>query len=464
LIRDKLVASGVNPQLASIAGGSGQGALMSTITGGSPLMGALGGGVSTGVGEAISGSGLGQSVSSAVGGGQAGDILGKAAVGGTSGALTSAVLGGNPLLAAEAGAIGSGTSAALSDAGLAPGAAAIIGSSLGKAATMPTSSSGIDPSKSLGSRVMGSLSDLSLGNLLTAGTGMYAANKADKQNQALIGQISSGAQPFVTAGQEALKGYQNLTPYEQQQLNASITAGTSAQQGAQPLIGLGEQQLNIAGSGNLPPALEAQLQQQVQAAKAQLAQTYPPDSSAYQQMSAKIDQQALMTRQQMLAQYQTSGQSTYAAGEQQFLAGQQEVANAYAAAQKEIDQNLNNALAMASTGLGPLADAVRMGLINNMDARNTMSDLMKSIATATAAGGGGATVGGFLKNLFSGGSGAGGYTQSDLDFIKNMQLDGTSTQAPADYTTFMDPISTYMAPVSVDVGNIDLSNVDMPTI
>ena len=435
MIRSYLMDQGVPTGAANIAGGAGQGALFSGLTGGNPLMGAVGGGVGTGVGDVVSQSGLGSTVSQAVGGGDLGKVLGNTAVGAVTGGTTSALLGGNPLTAAESGAIGGGTSTALTEAGLSPAVAGTIGSSLGKAAIMPTQSSGTNPLQALGGAIGGSLSDLPVSDLLTTGVGMYGVNKADKANQGLINQISSGAQPFVTAGQNALNGYQNLTPLEQQQLNAQITAGTSAQQGAQPLIGLGEQQLNIAGSGNLPPTLEAQLQQQIQAAKAQLAQQYSPDSSTYQQLAAKIDQQGLATRQQMLSQYQTSGQQTYGLGETQLLSGQQEVATAYANAQQEIDQNLTNALSMATTGLGPLADAVRLGLANNVNTQTQMQDLFKSIASASAgSSGASSTVGGMLKNVFSGGSN----TASDTN------LNNLLGQYGAPQGSFVDP-STFMS-------------------
>ena len=72
-----------------------------------------------------------------------------------------------------------------------------------------------------------------------------------------------------------------------------------------------------------------------------------------------------------------------------------------------------------------------------------MSDLMKSIATASAAGGGGATVGNFLKGLLGGGGGSGGYTASDIaaaNAVRN-NLVGTSTQAPADFLASLDSSS-----------------------
>ena len=432
-ISNQLQQQGLSKVPANILGGAGQGSLISAITGGDPLKGAIGGGVGTGVGEAISASGIGGGISNAVGGGATGDILSKTATGGIAGGVTSGLLGGNPLIGAASGAVGGGTSAALTGAGLDPAASGIIGSTLGKAATMPTSpSSNSNPLSGVGSAIMGGLSDLPVSDVLTTGAGLYSVNKADKANQALVNTLSGGAQPFITAGQDALKGYQNLSPLEQQQLNASVTAGTSAQQGAQPLIGLGEQQLNIAGSGNLPPELETQLQQQIQAAKAQLAQQYSPDSSTYQQLAAKIDQQGLATRQQMLSQYQTSGQSTYTAGEAQLQAGQQEVASAYAAAQTEIDQNLKNALSMATTGLGPLANAVEMGLLNNANTQAQMQDLMKSIAGASVAGNKGVqqSAGGLLKSIWNSVTGSGTYA---------------NTYAPTQSSTY-DPYANYGTP------------------
>ena len=405
LISNKLQDLGMPKLPANMIGGAGQGSLMSAAQGGDPLKGALGGGLAVGVGAGIAETGLGNAVSSAVGGGVPGDMLSGAATSALGGGITAGVMGGNPLLAAESGAIGGAVGAGLKDAGLSSGFASTIGSQLGKVATMPSSptgtsniSSGLD---GLGSSMMNGLSNLPVADL----AGLYAGGKANKQNQGLIDQLSNAANPFISAGQTALKDYQNLTPLEQQQLNASVTGGTTQVQGAQPLIGLGEQQLNIAGSGNLPPAQEAQLQQQIQAAKAQLAQQYSPDSTTYQELSAKIDQNAMLTRQQMLAGYQTSGQTTYGLGEAQQTAGQTEIAKAYSDAQTEIDQNLKNALAMATTGLGPLSDAVMLGLQNNTQMQSTMSDLFKSIASASAgSSGASSTVGGMLKNVFSGGS------------------------------------------------------------
>lgn len=435
LISNKLQDLGMPKLPANMIGGAGQGSLMSAAQGGDPLKGALGGSLGVGVGAGIAETGLGNAVSSAVGGGVPGDMLSGAATSALGGGITAGVMGGNSLLAAESGAIGGAVGAGLKDAGLSSGFASTIGSQLGKAATMPSSptgtsniSSGLD---GLGSSMMNGLSNLPVADL----AGLYAGGKANKQNQGLIDQLSNVANPFISAGQTALKDYQNLAPLEQQQLNASVTGGTTQVQGAQPLIGLGEQQLNIAGSGNLPPAQEAQLQQQIQAAKAQLAQQYSPDSTTYQELSAKIDQNAMLTRQQMLAGYQTSGQTTYGLGEAQQTAGQTEIAKAYSDAQTEIDQNLKNALAMATTGLGPLTDAVMLGLQNNKQMQSTMSDLFKSIAGASAgSSGASSTVGGMLKNVFSGGSN----TASDTN------LNNLLGQYGAPQGSFVDP-STFMS-------------------
>ena len=447
MIRSYLMEHGVPTGVANIAGGAGQGALISGLTGGNPLMGAVGGGVGTGVSDVISQSGLSNAVSSAVGGGVPGDMLSGAATSALGGGITAGAMGGNPLLAAESGAIGGAVGAGLKDAGLSSGFASTIGSQLGKVATMPSSptgtsniSSGLD---GLGSSMMNGLSNLPVADL----AGLYAGGKANKQNQGLIDQLSNAANPFISAGQTALKDYQNLAPLEQQQLNASVTGGTTQVQGAQPLIGLGEQQLNIAGSGNLPPAQEAQLQQQIQAAKAQLAQQYSPDSTTYQELSAQIDQNAMLTRQQMLAGYQTSGQTTYGLGETQQTAGQTEIAKAYSDAQTEIDQNLKNALAMATTGLGPLSDAVMLGLKNNTQMQSTMSDLFKSIAGASAgSSGASSTVGGMLKNLVSGGSN----TASDTNLNNLLGQYGAPQGSFVDPSTFM---SGYQDNTSTYVGN-----------
>ena len=435
LISNKLQDFGMPKLPANMIGGAGQGSLTSAAQGGDPLKGALGGGLAVGVGAGIAETGLSNAVSSAVGGGVPGDMLSGAATSALGGGITAGVMGGNPLLAAESGAIGGAVGAGLKDAGLSSGFASTIGSQLGKVATMPSSPTGTSNISSglagLGSSMMNGLSNLPVADL----AGLYAGGKANQQNQGLIDQLSNAANPFISAGQTALKGYQNLTPLEQQQLNASVTGGTTQAQGAQPLIGLGEQQLNIAGSGNLPPAQEAQLQQQIQAAKAQLAQQYSPDSTTYQELSAKIDQNAMLTRQQMLAGYQTSGQTTYGLGEAQQTAGQTEIAKAYSDAQTEIDQNLKNALAMATTGLGPLSDAVILGLKNNTQMQSTMSDLFKSIAGASAgSSGASSTVGGMLKNLVSGGSN----TASDTN------LNNLLNQYGAPQGSFVDP-STFMS-------------------
>ena len=354
-------------------------------------------------------------------------------------------MGGDPLLGAESGAIGGGVGAGLKDTGLPSGFASTIGSQLGKVATMPSSPTGTSNISSdlagLGSSMMNGLSNLPVADI----AGLYAGSKANKQNQGLIDQLTNAANPFITGGQNALKDYQTLSPLEQQQLNTSVTGGTTQVQGAQPLIGLGEQQLNTAGSGNLPPAQEAQLQQQIAAAKAQLAQQYSPDSTTYQEMSAKIDQNAMLARQQMLAGYQTSGQQTYGLGEAQQTAGQTEIATAYANAQTEIDQNLKNALSMATTGLGPLSDAVLFGLKNNTQMQSTMSDLFKSIANASAgSSGAGKTVGDLLKNIFGGGN-------------SDKNLNNLLDQYGAPQGSFVDP-STFMSGYQDNTPSTDYGN------
>ena len=407
MITEQLMANGVNPTVASIAGGAGQGA------------------------------------------------------------LTSGILGGNPVTGALSGGVGSGVGSALTDAGLPSGISNTIGSTVGKAAAMADTSTGTNPStapsglSALGNNIMGSLSDIPVGSAVTAGLGLYNANQANKANQNLINSLTNATQPWTAAGQNALSNYQTLTPQETAALQSGVSAGTSQVQGAQPLIGLGQQQLNIGGSGNLPPDLQAQLNNQVAAAKAQLAQTYSPDSTTYQQLSAQIDQQAMITKQQMLANYQTSGQSTYAAGETQQTAGQNEIAGAYAAAQVDINQNLSNAISMATTGLGPLAQAVELALKNNSQAQTTMNDLMKSIGSASSGTPTGQTIGGLFKGVFGGGAPSANMT--------NFLNQGTPSNVMPDGTALgITPTIDAAAPTvgNIDLSNLtpDLSNVSMPDI
>ncbi len=136
-------------------------------------------------------------------------------------------------------------------------------------------------------------------------------------------------------------GYNLFQGYENQQAQKKITNqinATAAQEAAvstadtaaaQPLINSGTQLTQYLTTGTLPPAFQAQVTQQVQAAKAAIIQGYatrgqstnPSDNSALAQDLANVDQQALTLQANLESTLSTAGTNMISTANQLLASG-----------------------------------------------------------------------------------------------------------------------------------------------
>jgi len=184
-------------------------------------------------------------------------------------------------------------------------------------------------------------------------------------------------------------------------------------------------------SGQLNAADQASLDQQTAAAKAQLAQALGPnvDSTTMATYMQQIDNQALITKQQMLNSYLATGNqefdqwaSTTEAGQATIMAGQQ-----YAVTQ--IAQTFQQALEASSLGGSDIMQGIQLAVQSNTQIANALQSYMGNLAKAyamstastnpsgTAVGSAGSGVSSLLNQgkslLNSGSSSAGGGLTGD---------------------------------------------------
>jgi hypothetical protein len=253
-----------------------------------------------------------------------------------------------------------------------------------------------------------------LGDLIGGGLGLYESGQATKQNNAAIGPVMQQGQNLSNAGNTLLNQSMQgkLTPAQQKVVDTSQQQGQTLINAATPVGQIAQDLMKQYQSGQLKPADQAQLDQQVQAAKAQVAQMLGPnaDSTTAATYYSQIDQQALQTKQQMLNSYLATGNqefdqwaATTQAGQQVMLQGQQ-----YAVTQ--IDNTFQQALQASSYGGQEMLSALQLTMQQNTQVANAfqsyMGNLAKGFALQTANGAGGLS--GIVKGLTGGSSSSSG--------------------------------------------------------
>jgi len=246
---------------------------------------------------------------------------------------------------------------------------------------------------SLGSNLFGApnandpLSGLGTYGVLT-GLGLFGANQATKSNQAAVSPLYSLGQPAVSAGNTLLnRGLTGqLTPLQQQNLTTTQQAGQSLIQGSTQVGQIAGQDFTQYQSGTLKPGDQAQLDAQVAAAKAQVVQTLGPnaDSTTAATYFAQIDQQALMTKQQMLNSYFATGNQAYDSWLTGTQAGQQTIIQGQQYAIQQVDQNFQNAFSAFAVGGAPIMQAVADTLQSNSQVAGALSNYSANLAKAYA--------------------------------------------------------------------------------
>lgn len=303
----------------------------------------------------------------------------------------------------------------------------------------------------------------------TAGIGLSQIQQAQAQNQQYQQQEAALGQPFLDASKQQLQMSQagQLSPAQQAVVSTSAQQGQNLINQAGPLAQIFQQSFSNYQSGTLQPAQQAQLDQQVAAAKAELRQTLGAnaDSSTLATQDAQIDQQALITKQNMLnAQFQTGNQaydtwmSSTQQGQQLILQGQQ-----YAA--QQLQQDLTNSLQLGAEGMAPVEQSINMAISSDADLSNQVNQLMSNLAASWAymqakgGGSGGSSLFGSGSSPWTGVAGAAGnissqYGTGNLSGLLPTAQDPNSLQSPVDLTQYQDPSNLGIDPNILNQGNI----------
>jgi hypothetical protein len=314
----------------------------------------------------------------------------------------------------------------------------------------------------------------------TAAIGMNQISQAQQQNQQYQQQEAALGQPFLDASKQQLAAYQGgqLSPAQQAVVNTSQQQGQNLLNQTGPLQQIFQQSFQNYQSGTLQPAQQAQLDQQIAAAKAELRQALGPnaDSSTLATQDAQIDQQALITKQNMLnSQFQTGNQAydTWMTSTQQ---GQQLILQGQQYAAQQLQQDLTNALQLGSEGMAPVEQSINMAISSDADLSNQVNQLMSNLAASWAymqAKGSSAGAGG--GGLFGGGGGGGlagaagnivgQYGFGNLSGLLPQAQDPSSLQSPFDPSQWQDPSNLGIDPSILNQGNIldQTGDISSPT-
>jgi hypothetical protein len=257
--------------------------------------------------------------------------------------------------------------------------------------------------------------------------GMYEANQARKSNAATIAPITQVGQPLVDAGGKLLTQAQSgtLTPAQQKVVDTSQTQGQTLIDAATPVGKIAAGLFQQYQSGNLKPADQAQLDAQVAQAKQQVLQALGPnaDSTMRATYFAEIDNQALMTKNQMLNSYLATGNTEFDQWATTTQAGQQTILEGQKYAVTQVDKTFQQALEAMSLGGSDILAGIQLAVNSNTEISNALQSyfgnlakayaLQKAGGAASRAGGGagspGSSVlnqaGNALKNWLTGGGG-----------------------------------------------------------
>ena len=456
-ITSSLNDAGINPLvskgLTKAATGAITGAVGGELSGQGAVAGAVSGlesgAISGAVGGAVGASGLSSAVSDLTGSSTAGSVVGGAVTSGltslaknaitspsgTSSGGTTAPLSPGVAPIMSAGGTVSATPQAMTSAlsGTAPalGAAAVpLASSLGSVGT-PTSTA-IDPAiaaaagantaapaSSFGSNVLSGLTNSLGGSSLGTTLGQaapYAAVGALGLAQAQQGlasdkqysqQLTNLGQPMVNQSNTLLNNYNNnnLNPQDTALLANAQTLNTQIQNSTAGLSSIAQQAFSSYLSGTLPPGTQAALDAQVQAQKQQVAQSLSSsgiaDSTILAGAYANIDNQALITKQNLLNQMFATGNQaydTYLTGTAQ---GQSILAGATQQADSSLQAMLSGATSTFSAGAVPITQGIQTAMQTDANYSQQVAQLMgtltaayaKQYASPAAAAAGGAAAG-----------------------------------------------------------------------
>lgn len=257
--------------------------------------------------------------------------------------------------------------------------------------------------------------------------GLSQASAAQQQNQSYANQIEGASQPFLTAGQNLLTQAQSgtLPAWAQPIVQFDTTEGQNIINSGQALQTIAQQNFAQYSSGQLKPADQLQLQQQVAAQKQQVASQLAVggnvDSSVLAAYNQQIDQNATITQQNILNSYYQTGDQAYNGWLTSTAQGAQLMNEGSQFAQQTFQNMMQDALGLDQVGMSGLTTAIGLEIQSNTQLSQEVSQLMSNMAAAyayTMSGPGSGGAGG------AGGS-AGGAAQAGSNLLNSI-LGGAS--------------------------------------
>jgi hypothetical protein len=253
-----------------------------------------------------------------------------------------------------------------------------------------------------------------------AGIGMSQAKQAQQDAQQKANTLAALGSPYISAGQDLLKQFQSGQIRPDQQAVATL-----AQQQGQTLIDSGSALSAIAQqayqdyqSGKLPAADEQQLQNQVAAQKQELRQRLSQqgiaDSSILAGYDQQVENQAMITRQQLLDARFATGNQAYDEWLKSTTQGQQLKLQGAQFASQALDTMLSESLGLGSEGMQPVESAVQLAIQSDQQLSQQVSDLLGNLAAAYAYTVSGPGRGGGAGGGGAGSGGGGGGTMSSI--------------------------------------------------
>lgn len=281
---------------------------------------------------------------------------------------------------------------------------------------------------SAGGAYSGALSPLAMTGI-AEGIGLLGAGYAQHQSNQTIAPLSGAAGPYIGAGQTLLnRGMNNqLTPQQSNVVNTSQQQGKVLINAASPVGQIAQGLFQQYQSGNLKPGDQAQLDQQVASAKAQIAQSLGPnvDSTTLQTYYDQIDQQALITKGKMLDQYMATGNAAFDTWSTTTQAGQKAILAGQEFAVTSIDNTFQQAFQSGQIGGTLISDAVHATLSSNQQLAKSFGDMTSNLAKAYALA--------QYANAASGGGGGGSaVSPTDLNNMNQQVTGAIDTFGPTD--------------------------------
>lgn len=297
---------------------------------------------------------------------------------------------------------------------------------------------------SLGSLIPSASTLAGLAPTAAAGAiGLAQAKSSQQQNQALANQLAALGGPYTAAGQKLLAQWQSgqISPAQQNVVGTLNKQGQTLMDSAAPLSAIAQAAYQNYQSGTLPPADEQRLNDQVAAQKQQVAQQLASagitDSTILAGQNAQIDNQAKITRQQLLDARFATGNQAYDQWLSATTQGQALQAEASKFAASSLDTMLTQSLNLSAEGMQPIEESIQLEMQSNNALSAQVNQLMGNLAAAyayqTTGGnppGGGASGSGVtgaianaLKGLGGSSGGSGGPSAGSITATDNAGLD-----------------------------------------